>query len=158
MEFNFSLRRSLLLAALLGAFALFGGFSAPEMSEYHHSRHVSRAWFMCIVLFVGGAVSFSIIEHTIGLMDPTNLRPAYVFIGLVLMLSGVLWLRALKEGVDPKSVGLLLNSNGVPSGFAVLIYQPILVGIELIIGNPAALANGEAGCERRAAVCDTAKT
>ncbi len=116
MEFDFSLRRSLLLAVLVGAFALWGGFSAPEVSEYHHSRHVYRAWFMCMALFVGGAVSVSIIEHTIGLMDPTNLRPAYVFIGVILMVAGVLWLRALKDGVNPKTVGHSLNSNGVPSG------------------------------------------
>lgn len=116
MEFDFSLRRSLLLAALVGAFAFWGGFSAPEVSEYHHSRHVHRAWFMCIVLFVGGAVSVSVIEHTVGLMDPTNLRPAYVFIGVILMVAGVLWLRALKEGVAPKTVGFLLTSKGLRSG------------------------------------------
>ena len=73
---------------------------------------------MCMALFVGGAVSVSVIEHIIGLMDPTNLRPAYVFIGVILMVAGVLWLRALKEGVAPKSVGLSLISNGVPSGLA----------------------------------------
>ena len=118
MEFDFSFRRSLLLAALVGAFALWGGFSAPEVSEYHQSRHVHRAWFMCMALFVGGAVSVSVVEHRVGLMDPTNLRPAYVFIGVILMVAGILWLRALKEGVAPKTVGLSPNSNGVPSWLA----------------------------------------
>ncbi len=55
---------------------------------------------MCIVLFVGGAVSATVIEHSIGHMDPTNLRPAYIFMGVVLMMASVLWLKALKEGVE----------------------------------------------------------
>lgn len=68
---------------------------------------------MCMALFVGGAVSVSVIEHQMGHMDPTNLRPAYVFIGVVLMVAGVLWLRALKEGTAPKTVRVTLICNGV---------------------------------------------
>lgn len=116
MEFDFSLRRLLLLALLLSAFAFWGGFSAPEVSEYHQSQHVYEAWFMCMALFVGGAVSVSVIEHKMGHMDPTNLRPAYVFIGVVLMVAGVLWLRALKEGTAAMTAGS--NSMAVPSWIA----------------------------------------
>ncbi len=75
---------------------------------------------MCMALFVGGAVSVSVIEHIIGLLDPTNLRPAYVFIGVILMVAGVLWLRALKEGVASKTAGLALHSAGLRSGHSDL--------------------------------------
>lgn len=101
MELDFSLRRVLILAALLGLFTALGGFSAPEPSQEFQSPRVHKAWFMCIVLFVGGAASATIVEHSIGHMDPTNLRPAYIFIGIVLMIAGVLWLKALKQGVEP---------------------------------------------------------
>lgn len=107
MEFDFSLRRSLLLAALVGAFVLLGGFSAPEVNEYYDASRVQRAWLLCMALFVGGAISVSVIEHTMGHMDPTNLRPAYVFIGVVLMGASVFWLRTLKEMVIPSAKGLL---------------------------------------------------
>lgn len=100
MEFDFSLRRLLLLTALLGVFATLGGFSAPQPGEDFQASRAHKAWFMCIVLFVGGAVATTVIEHTVGHMDPTNLRPAYVFIGVVLMIAGVLWLRTLKQGVE----------------------------------------------------------
>jgi hypothetical protein len=101
MEFDFSLRRVLLLAALLGIFAALGGFSAPQPREEYNTSRVRKAWIMCIVLFVGGALSATVIEHTIGHMDPTNLRPAYVFIGVVLMIAGTLWLKSLKQGIEP---------------------------------------------------------
>lgn len=101
MEFDFSLRRVLILAALLGIFATLGGFTAPQPREEYSTSRVRKAWLMCIVLFVGGAVSATVIEHTVGHMDPTNLRPAYIFIGVILMIAGALWLRSMKEGIEP---------------------------------------------------------
>ena len=55
----------------------------------------------------------SVVEHRVGLMDPTNLRPAYVFIGAILMVAGVLWLRVLKEGAAPKANVLASCSLGL---------------------------------------------
>lgn len=109
MEFDFSPRRSLLLAVLLGVFTLLGGFSEPKVSDDRETTPVHRAWFMCMVLFVGGAAAASVIEHTIGHMDPTNLRPAYIFIGVVLMVASVLWLKALKQGLAPPPRPLALH-------------------------------------------------
>lgn len=102
MEFNFSFLRLALLAMLLAAFSLWGGFKAPEVppNSFHQQSRVNKGWGYCVLLFVVGAVSVSLVEHRVGLMDPTNLRPAYVLLGVVMMLAGVIWLRALKHGVE----------------------------------------------------------
>lgn len=103
MELNFDFRRLLILVACLAGFALMGGFSKPEIRQdgMHHSTQVHKAWFYCVILFVAGAVSVSVVDHSIGYMDPTNLRPAYIFLGIVLMIASFVWLRSLKQAVEP---------------------------------------------------------
>jgi hypothetical protein len=123
MEFNFDLRRLLLLAVLLGGFAFLGGFTAPQVGpdSPHQSSRVQKAWSYCVVLFLFGAASATIVEHTVGYMDPTNLRPAYIVLGVLLMIASIVWLRSLKQTVEhpPKANGLAscsrANSNGVLS-------------------------------------------
>jgi hypothetical protein len=102
MEFNFGLRRLTLLAACLGVFFTLDGFSvpdAPEDSLFQPGR-TQKAWFYCVVLFIGGAVSASLIDHRVGLMEPTNIRLLYILVGGILMVSAILWLRSLKEAVE----------------------------------------------------------
>jgi putative copper export protein len=99
MEFNFEWRRLLLLAALLGGFAFFGGFSAPQTNEDHSPARARKAWFYCVVLFVAGAASASVVDHYAGTMSYSNLRPAYVLLGVLLMATGLFWLRLLKKEV-----------------------------------------------------------
>ncbi|HEY1049111.1 MAG TPA: hypothetical protein VGE39_05125 [Prosthecobacter sp.] len=110
MEFNFEFRRLLLLITLLGGFAWLGGFTPPEIPPggIHQPSAVRKAWSYCMLLFVAGAVSVSLVEHTVGHMDPTNLRPAYVLLGVVLMAASITWLRSLKQAVEPppKAVGV----------------------------------------------------
>lgn len=103
MEFNFSFKRVLMLAACLGIFALLGGFQPPGRGGdgAEPSHRGDEAWSYCVILFVAGAVSASLVEHTIGYMDPTNLRPAYLLMGMLLMLASCVWLRTLKEGLAP---------------------------------------------------------
>lgn len=103
MEFNFAIHRLLLLAVLLGGFAWFGGFQTPEVPSqgFHSPAAVRKAWSYCVLLFVIGAVSATVVDHTVGLMDPTNLRGAYVLLGLGLMAASVLWLRTLRQGTAP---------------------------------------------------------
>jgi hypothetical protein len=99
MEFNFSLSRLSLLCALITAFWLLDGFHAPVVRsvEYIDSHRSLEAWRRCVQLFVVGAVSVSLIDHHTGTLDRTSLRFAYVLLGLILMTSGCLWLRSLKQ-------------------------------------------------------------
>lgn len=108
MELNFEWRRLLLLAVLLGGFAWLGGFPPPKVSPDgpYSAARVNKAWSYCTLLFVFGAVSVSLVEHTVGHMDPTNLRSAYVVLGVLLMIASVVWLRSLKQSVEPKANGL----------------------------------------------------
>lgn len=110
MEFDFDFRRLLLLALLLGGFALLGGFQRPNVPTggIHSSTHVNKAWSYCVVLFIAGAVSATLIEHTVGYMDPTNLRPGYIVLGLLMMTAAVFWLHTLKGSVkrQEKTVGV----------------------------------------------------
>lgn len=102
MEFNFGFGRLALLATCLGVLFLLGGFSAPDAAEesFFQARRTQKAWFYCVVLFIGGAVSASLIDHRVGLMDPTNIRYLYILIGGILMVSSMLWLRSLKAAVE----------------------------------------------------------
>ena len=45
-------------------------------------------------------MSVSLIDHRVGLMEPTNLRLLYILLGGILMVSAILWLRSLKEAVE----------------------------------------------------------
>lgn len=102
MEFNFGFGRLALLAICLGVFLALGGFSVPDAAEesFFHSRKTQKAWFYCVVLFIGGAVSATLIDHRVGLMDPTNIRYLYILIGGILMVSAMLWLRSLKAAIE----------------------------------------------------------
>ncbi|MFO1440783.1 MAG: hypothetical protein U1F81_20870 [Verrucomicrobiaceae bacterium] len=119
MEFDFDFRRLLLLALLLGGFALFGGFRAPNVpaNGFHSAARVNKAWSYCVVLFIAGAVSATLIEHTVGYMDPTNLRPAYIVLGVLLMAAGVFWLHSLKNSVEKqeKEAVMPFKANGLAS-------------------------------------------
>ncbi len=103
MDFNFDLRRLLLFAALLAGFALLGGFSQPELSpeSMHRAAQVHKAWFYCMALYVVGAAAVSLVDHWTGTMEPLNLRLLYIILGVLLMGAGALWLRVLKQTVEP---------------------------------------------------------
>ncbi|WP_038170522.1 hypothetical protein [Verrucomicrobium sp. BvORR106] len=101
MSFTFAPLRLLILLVCLGAFYAFGGFDVPIPPEegYHVPAKVKQAWLRCVLMFVVGAVSVSLVDHHVGLFEPTNLRIIYVIIGLVLMIGAGLWLNALKTAV-----------------------------------------------------------
>jgi len=115
MEFNFEWRRLLLLAVLLGGFAALGGFSAPQSDEEHSSARVRKAWFYCVVLFVAGAASVSLLDHYTSSMNYSNMRPAYVLLGALLMATGLFWLKLLKSEVDkPPMVMMMIGQASCP--------------------------------------------
>ncbi len=87
MSLNFNIGRLAQLAACIALFVTFGGFPDGAMSPF--------AWLRLFLIFVAGAVSFSIVDLEVGLMDRTNLRFAYLLGGGVLMIAAIVWLRAL---------------------------------------------------------------
>ena len=99
MEFNFGPVRLLILALCLGGFAWWGGFSPPQNKDRQvtHVHGVRDVWIKCTLMFVAGAVCVSLVDHRVGLMDPTHLRPVYVILGLFLMIGAVIWLQAVKH-------------------------------------------------------------
>jgi hypothetical protein len=103
MELNFHYRRLLLLIACLAGFALLGGFTPPDSSSASRAAQATKAWTYCIIMFSAGAVLVSVIEHRVGYIDPTSLRPAYILLGIGLMVASILWLRVLREGMERAS-------------------------------------------------------
>lgn len=89
----------------IAVFWFLGGFTPLETElggEFPIHRKTQKAWFYCILAFTGGAICVSFIEHKIGLMDPVNLRFAYIFFGIGLMVLGILWHQSLIEGLKAR--------------------------------------------------------
>jgi hypothetical protein len=100
MEFTFTIKRVLLLLALIGVFALLGGFQNPASGiEMQHPR-MGRAWLICVLMFLSGAVSTTIVDHVVGLMDRTSIRWLYIFAGVLLMGGALLWLSVLRSAAE----------------------------------------------------------
>lgn len=112
MTYNFTLPRLALFAVCVIAFFLLGGFARPEVSEYLFvdPARVNKAWMFCVIMFLAGAGSVALVDHYVGLMEPTNLRLIYVIIGLLLMGGSFVWQRSLKQGAAGIS---LTNKKGV---------------------------------------------
>ena len=94
-----------ILVACLAAFWSLGGFTPLEDRIETTSRlHVKsqRAWFHCVIAFVAGAVSVSLVDHKVGLLDPINLRFAYILLGIALMVLGILWNHSLVTGLEAR--------------------------------------------------------
>ena len=103
MEFNFSPTRSVFLIGLVGAFAAWGGFSTPEVDSEAmivHWRRLSKAWTYCILLFLAGAVSVSVIDHFVGTVDRSSVRLLYIIFGVILMVASIMWQRGLRQAAS----------------------------------------------------------
>jgi len=102
MRLNFSLIRLIILVAALLVFSLFEGFSPPDVEHAESladENAIKRAWFISLGLFFLGAVAVSIIDHKVGLLDPTNLRLLYVVVGVALMIFSIYWQGSIKRNV-----------------------------------------------------------
>lgn len=98
MEFNFSLKRVLILLALLAIYALLRGFEPPTLGadSMLSSRRVTRAWLYCTVMFISGATCATVVDHFVGTLDRSNIRVLYVILGVLLMTGASLWVRAMR--------------------------------------------------------------
>ncbi len=96
--------RLALLCACLGVYGFLGGFTPLEAQFGMDSVHPksTKAWFYCALAFTAGAVSVSLIDHSVGHVDPTNLRFAYILFGIALMALGILWNQSLVAGLNER--------------------------------------------------------
>ena len=94
--------RLALLVACLVTFWVLGGFTPIDshLEAGRPSAKAHKAWFYCILAFVTGAICVSVIDHKVGLIDPTNLRFAYIIGGIALMILGILWHQSLVSGLE----------------------------------------------------------
>ena len=99
MELNFGIGRLALFAVLIGAFFALGGFSQPDRLEQFDAMRVNKAWRYCVMLYLAGAVCVSLVDHSVGTLDRTNLRILYVLLGIALMVGGGWWLHTVKTAV-----------------------------------------------------------
>ncbi|MDB6007485.1 MAG: hypothetical protein JWR15_4472 [Prosthecobacter sp.] len=116
----------MLLTVLLGGFAWMGGFSAPQTDEDHSPARATKAWSYCVLLFVTRAASASVVDHFTGTMSRSNVRPAYVLPGVLLMATGLFWLKFLKQEVAklPPSVRMIVYQVPCPRPQAVPSHLP----------------------------------
>lgn len=104
MELNFSLGRLAILGACVGLFALLGGFSMSELQEPADALRVGKAWRYCVMMYLAGAACVSLVDHSVGTLDRTNLRFLYVLLGVALMVGGAWWLHSMKGAVTKAAI------------------------------------------------------
>ena len=95
MELKFTPVRVGLLVLLVVAYAIHGGFAVPPEAP----RHLMRTWVSTLVLFLASAVSATVVDHWIGLMDRSNLRWFYVVVGVCGMVGALIMLHVFRERV-----------------------------------------------------------
>lgn len=102
MEFNFSPYRLAVLFVLILLFWLFGGFSIPAVAAggYADSHRIAKAWGYCVVMFVAGAGSVSIVDHYVGNIDRSSIRGLYIVLGVLLMVGSGIWIWVLRQSVE----------------------------------------------------------
>jgi uncharacterized membrane protein len=127
MELNFGLGRLAILAACVGLFVLLGGFSMPELQESADAIRVGKAWRYCVAMYLAGAVCVSLIDHSVGNLDRTNLRFLYVLLGIALMAGGAWWLHTMKGAVTKAA---RFEERGTPPDDVAQIVEFRNVGVQ----------------------------
>lgn len=91
--YHLSIRRLLILALLIAAFALFGGYIPPEA---YSVRFVQRSWAWSLGLF--HAAAFAAVAADIHTHHPHRVshRPLIIFVSILAMLASLLWIAHLK--------------------------------------------------------------
>lgn len=93
MELKFTPIRVTILVLLIIAYAVHGGFAVPPEAP----RHLMRMWVTTLLLFLGSAVSATVVDHWIGLMDRSNLRWFYIVLGVCGMVGALVMLHVFRE-------------------------------------------------------------
>lgn len=98
MKLNFHIKRILLFAFCLGAFAAIDGFSPPviEHGAFQADRIVNK-WRYCVIVFMAGACCASFVNHKAGTSEKVDIRIAYILFGALLMALSAYWIYGLKR-------------------------------------------------------------
>jgi hypothetical protein len=99
MELTFTIKRVLLFIGCILLFGLLGGFSNPAYLDHDYSPLFTKAWLYCIVLFVAGAGSVSLVDHMVG-WNRFSIRWLYVVLGMVLMGSALMRIYVLRSAAE----------------------------------------------------------
>lgn len=90
-----------LFAGCLLVFWILGGFSWPDNTmgapRQAFDSNLSEAWSYCFLMYLAGAVSLSLVDHRIGLVEPVSIRIVYVLAGTGLMAGALLWWYAARS-------------------------------------------------------------
>jgi hypothetical protein len=87
MNYNFAPARCLLFFLCFLPWALAGGFTHLGYAGVAHldPTRLAVVWPRLVMLFGIGAGCASFVDHHVGHMPPSNLRPLYVILGGILM-------------------------------------------------------------------------
>lgn len=96
MEIRLTPLRILVCLLLLAGYWGLGGFDLSATLPRSHPNQ--RAMFYRIILFIIGAGCVTVVEHEVGTLDRTNLRPLYLVLGTILMAAAIIWTRSLRVG------------------------------------------------------------
>jgi hypothetical protein len=64
-----------------------------------------------------GSISTTLIDHKFGLFPPVNIRPLYIILGVLLMISSLLWMYSVRSdpaGASSPSAPLFRSSTPSP--------------------------------------------
>ena len=107
MEFTFTPIRAGILAVLLVAFWLLGGFEIPGDGF----GPLRKPWLYSILMFGLGAVCATIVDHWVGNLDRSNLRWLYVFLGLLCMGGAFMYQHVLKSRMEIEAAAVMVSTD-----------------------------------------------
>ena len=93
MELKFTPWRLAAFLVLVVAYAIHGGFAIPP----DLSRYLFRLWLIALLLFLTSAVSATLVDHWVGLVDRSNLRWFYIVVGVSGMGGSLVLLHLFRE-------------------------------------------------------------
>jgi hypothetical protein len=108
MEFTFTPVRTGILAILLVAFWLLGGFEFPGAGF----AYLRRAWLYSVLLFGLGSVCATIVDHWVGNLDRSNLRWLYVVMGVLCMGGAFMYQHVLNSRMKIDAEAIALSVAG----------------------------------------------
>jgi len=92
------------IVRITGCWAVFwilGGFSWPDNTPLFvresHDYHLLVGWLSSFIMYLFGSISFSLVEHRIGVVVPVSIKILYVLAGLGLMAGSLVWWHIVKS-------------------------------------------------------------
>jgi hypothetical protein len=99
MSFNFGPVRLVIFIVCVLVFWALKGFENTVPGEDGAMVEVGNQWVWSLIMFFGGAIAVSFIDHYIGTLERQNIRLVYLILGAILMVSGVMLLNKAKAAL-----------------------------------------------------------